>query len=374
MSPPRVLFLTTSLPSPDDPVAGIFVLEHARAARKAGADIAILHLDRRRGVRTVRVRREDGEFPLWRATYPYRPTGLSIAAHAAAGIAGYRAARRDGFDPELLHAHFFLSALPAALLPRPFVASEHWSIFLPEDPAVLTPPLRLGARVALSRARVVLPVSQKLADEMHAVGIGTPFQVVPNAVDTSLFRPGPGGNGARLATVGVRAEKGVDVLLRAVATVRARRPDVTLDVIGDGPLRADYQRLAAELGFGGAVTFHGFLDKARIAAILGDSDLFVLASRFENNPCALVEAQAAGLPAVASSVGGVAEILQAGGALVPPSDEQALADAVMDVLGRLETFDREAIARSAEERYSMERVGRALVDVYERALYDGGAG
>src|SRR5581483_10447815 len=108
MTRPKVLFLTTSFPTAEAPADGVFVLEHARAAA-AHAEVAVLHLDRRHGARGISVRRDDGggEFPVWRAAYPYRPTALSAMAHVAAGFAGFRAVRRSGFDPDLLHAHFF---------------------------------------------------------------------------------------------------------------------------------------------------------------------------------------------------------------------------------------------------------------------------
>lgn len=364
----RTLFVTTSYPADDAPAKGVFVLEHARAVSPY-AEVAVLHLDRRHDARGISVCRDDGEFPTWRVRYPYRPTALSIAAHVAAGLAGYRAVRRDGFDPDLVHAHFFLSALPAALLPKPLVETEQWTVFLPEDPAVLTPALRLGARVALARARVVLPVSQSLADAMRAAGVKGPFRVIPNAVDTSLFHPGAGGGGARLVTVGMlQYQKGIDDLLRAFAEVRAARPEATLDIVGDGPDRASYERLAGELELGRSVTFHGLLPKPAIGELLARSDLFVLASRFDNNPCVLVEAQAAGLPIVSTRVGGIPEIVGEHGLLVERDDPAAFAAAIESALDGLAGFDRRAIAERANGRYSYTEVGRALADAYAWAL------
>lgn len=368
MSRPRVLFLTTSFPSDESPAAGIFVLEHARAAAHH-AEVAVLHLDRRHDADRISARRDgSAEFPTWRVQYPYRPTVLSGIAHVVAGLVGYRAVRRAGFDPDLLHAHFFLSALPAALIPKPLVATEQWTIFLPEDPGVLTPTLRIGARAALRRARMVMPVSESLAAAMRDAGIHGPFRVIPNAVDTSLFRPGPGGGGARLVTVGLLGpQKGVDVLLRAVARVRERRQDIRLDVIGDGPGRADYENLSAQLRVDDIVDFRGLLPKDEIAKVLAQSDLFVLASRFDNNPCVLVEAQAAGLPIVSTRVGGIPEIVDGFGALAERDDPQSLAERIEGALEGLGAYDRLAIAARARERYSTTQVGRELAEVYSAA-------
>lgn len=361
----KVLFVTTSYPSVEAPATGVFVLEHARAAARH-ADIAVLHLDRRHDARGISVRREDGaEFPTWRARYPYRPTALSVAAHVAAGLAGYRAVRRSGFDPDLVHAHFFLAALPAALMRKPMVESEHWTAFLPEDPTRLGKPLTLAARLVLRRAKTVMPVSESLAAAMRAAGIRGRFLVVPNAVDTSLFHPGAGGGGERLVTVGLlQHQKGIDVLLHAFARVRQERPGATLDVVGDGPERLAYGQLATTLGLD--VTFHGFEPKPAIAELLARSDLFVLASRFDNNPCVLVEAQAAGLPIVASRVGGIPEIVEKNGLLAAPEEPAELAERILEALaGR---WDRTAIAARAAERYSTEHVAQTFADVYADAL------
>lgn len=366
---PRILFLTTAYPSDESPAAGVFVLEHARAAA-AHAEIAVVHLDRRHDSRGISIRRDTAsDFPTWRIRYPYRPTALSVAAHVTSGLVGYRVVRRTGFAPDLVHAHFFLSALPAALLPVPFVETEHWTVFLPEDPAVLTPALRTGARLSLNRARVVMPVSENLAQAMRTSGISAPMRVVPNAVDTTLFQPGAGGGGRRLVTVGLLGpQKGIDILLRAFARVRASRPDLSLDIVGDGPGRVRYEQLCGELGLADAVTFRGLVPKSEIASVFATSDLFVLASRFDNSPCVLVEAQAAGLPIVASRVGGIPEIVGDWGLLAERENVDSLASQILSATANLAGFDRAAIAAEARNRYSTARVGREIADVYETAL------
>jgi len=375
MSRPRVLFLTTSYPSDEAPATGAFVLEHARAAAMQ-ADVAVLHLDRRHDARAVSVHRDtDGELPTWRARYPYRPAALSMLGHICAGLAGYRAVRKAGFDPDLLHAHFFLSALPGALLSaatgKRLLETEQWTIFLPEDPNPLTLPLRIGARVSLHRARLIMPVSESLARAMQAAGIRGTFRVVPNAVDISLFKPGPTSDGCRLVTVGLlQYQKGVDMLLQAFAEVRTAHPEATLEVVGDGPERSAYEALSSELGLDGAVHFHGILPKTEIAAILGTAHVFVLASRFDNNPCVLVEAQAAGLPIVATRVGGIPEIVTGYGLLAERDDVGGLAARISEALVGLGAYDRNAIAAHARERYSLEQVGEQLADAY-RSVLDG---
>jgi glycosyltransferase involved in cell wall biosynthesis len=370
----NVLVVTTSYPTRESPAAGSFVREHARSVGDRYR-IAILHLERTPGLRGLRIEREDGELPLVRVRFPERPTALSYAALVAAGAVGFRAVRQSGFDPELLHAHFLTAAVPAALLGRvrrlPVVVSEHWSVFLPDDPMELSPLLRRAAHLAFESAAVVLPVSEALSRGIAAHGIRARTRVVPNAVDTELFAPparrGPGAP-VRLLTVALFYEaKGIDLLLEAVARLRVQREDFVLDVVGDGALRGEYEALAQRLGIDDVVTFHGLRTKPEIAEHMRDADLYVLPSRFDNNPVALLEALASGLPAVATAVGGVPELVTDPSLLTAP-DPAELARAIGGALDRLGTFDRAEIGRRAAERYGADAIGEALADVYDEVL------
>lgn len=366
----RVLFLTSGFPTPSAPAAGIYVREHARAAARH-ADVAVLHLDRSREHRGVpTIARIDGEpFPAWRVTYPWSPTPVSMALHFAAAAQGWRAVSRAGFRPDLVHSHFFLAGVPGDRLARrlrvPAVVTEHWSVFLPEDPMQLTPMLRRGAAYAFRNADVVLPVSEALQRGIEAEGLrARRFHVVPNVVDTALFTLGEGPRNGRLLAVGLLYEaKAYDVLLRAVSTL-----DVGLDIVGDGPLRDDLEALATSLGIGDRVTFHGLLPKPEVARLMREAELFVLASRYENNPCSLLEALASGLPVVATPVGGVPELVTpANGRLARADDLAAEIRATIETSG---SFDRAAISADARRRYGVEAIGDQLADVYASVLGD----
>jgi len=289
----------------------------------------------------------------------------------AGPLVAYRRLAASGFEPDVIHAHSFLSALPALALGRlygkPVAYTEHWTIFLPENPHSLTPAMERLARLALRRAEVVLPVSDDLRAALQALAPEGRYRVVPNAVFEDVFRPAdgrPGGAVPRLLTVGRldSGHKGVDTLIEALG--RLDRP-YRLDVVGEGAERPGYERLAHRVGVGDRIRFHDFEAQPKLASRMRSADLFVLASRYENNPCVLIEAMASGVPVVATEVGGVPEIVDAeSGLLAPPEDPAALAVRIDAALERLDAFDREAIARSAVERYGTQAVGRALGDVY----------
>jgi glycosyltransferase involved in cell wall biosynthesis len=142
-------------------------------------------------------------------------------------------------------------------------------------------------------------------------------------------KPRPGGHA--LIAGRLSAEKGIDVAIRAMAFTSDR---AHLDIAGDGPARPDLERLAAAEA-PGRVTFHGRLAKDRLFELLRASVAAVVPSTwFENQPMAVLEAFACGVPVIGTNLGGLPELIDDGvdGVLVPPSDDKALASAIDDAV------------------------------------------
>jgi sugar transferase (PEP-CTERM/EpsH1 system associated) len=195
-------------------------------------------------------------------------------------------------------------------------------------------------------------------------------QVICNGIDVPRFqdrsqrdevRRGLGvPEGAPLVgTTGRLTEiKRQDVLLRAFAEVRRDMPDAHLLLVGDGPLRGELEALAAQLGIAGVTHFAGY--QAEPERCLQAMDAFALSSRSEGMPQAVLEASVAGLPVVASRVGGLPELIDDGvtGLLFPCGDATALAAALRRVL-RDPALARglgEAARAKAEAKYSVRRM------------------
>jgi glycosyltransferase involved in cell wall biosynthesis len=171
--------------------------------------------------------------------------------------------------------------------------------------------------------------------------------VIPNAVepppaatpDARLRADIAGDDGTPLALTVARldAQKGIAHLVDAAAMV----PDVVFAIAGDGPDRAALESRAAQLGVSSRVRFLGH--RRDVPALLAVADLFVLPSLYEGFPLSVLEAMAAGVPVVATAVGGTDELVSSDtGTLVAPADPRALADGIRTVLA-----DREGAARRA---------------------------
>ncbi len=261
---------------------------------------------------------------------------------------------------ELIHAHLTYSAIWSAIASRltrvPAIASLHVSPAATrtlEDSARhrLTTDLRDRImRAILNRwARAVVMVSGALRDDYLAHGLESrKIRVVHNGIELDRFRRPRGEARARLerelaipngapivGTVAVlRPKKGIEVLLEAARNVRR----ATFVIIGDGPKREEWTALARTLGVSERVRWAGF--RTDVDSLLAGCDLFVHPSLGDAFPTVLLEAMAAGLPIVASRVGGIPEIVTEGvtGILVPPGDAVSLASAINDVLGNDDTM------------------------------------
>lgn len=164
--------------------------------------------------------------------------------------------------------------------------------------------------------------------------------------------------------------KGHDDLLHAARTVAGQRPDARFLIVGDGSYRPEAQRLVDELGLGEQVLLVGA--RRDVPRLLGGADLFVLPTLFEGMPNVLIEAMAAGLPAIMTPAGGVAELLLPGqtGWMVPFKDSETLGATLLDALSdpaRLDAFGAAARQR-AESCFDEPVVLAQLEALYEQVL------
>jgi glycosyltransferase involved in cell wall biosynthesis len=159
-------------------------------------------------------------------------------------------------------------------------------------------------------------------------------------------------------------EKDLACLLQAMALVMARDPSIRLEIAGDGPCREELVRLAQELGLGGTVRFLG--EVRDVPALLRRASVFILPSRSEGISLTLLEAMAAGVPVIATRVGGNPEVVVDGqtGLLVPAQSPNDLADALLRIRGNNE--DAQLLGRAGRRRVESHFDIRTMVAHYER--------
>ena len=305
MSPTRVLIMPKWYPWPERPVFGAFCREQARAAALRNDVRVLAFKPEPMSGRALFRRWDDPGEPVRTVRLAYRRPRVRAAAMATQLLgmsAVLRGMERTGWRPQLIHAHVFEAGFPAVLLARrlgcPVVVSEHFTAF---QRGLVRGVDRQLARFCFRNAELVCPVSDDLRRQLVALEPRGRYRVVPNVVDTALFRPAPNGARApgplRLLIVAALAEKKRHAdLLEAVARLRARGTEATLDVVGDGELAVPLRAHAQRLGLGETVRFRGALLPPAVAELMRRADMLVLPSRFENLPVVILEAMAAACP------------------------------------------------------------------------------
>ena len=358
--PLHVLTLTPFYPSELDDAAGCFVAEPLEALAKAGVVNTVFAVQPayRSGLRA----RECGWRTEW-LRYLSVPGGLGLPTAGAflfARIVG-RVRELQKLHPiDLIHAHAPLPCGHAALLLSvelglPYVVSVHGlDAFLTKQVSGRAGEWcrRISQRVYRSSRRVIC-VSERVREQvLEGAGTGCPTSVVYNGVDPELFPPGTESTDERpiiLSVGNLIPIKGHDLLIRAVASLAAEFPTLTLEIIGDGPERGRLQALAQQLHVDDRVRFLGRRSRQQVASAMQQCTLFALPSRYEGLGCVYLEAMASGKPVIGCRGQGIEEVVEHGtnGWLVGPDDVKELRDALSTLLSN--TALRRFVASQARQ-------------------------
>jgi glycosyltransferase involved in cell wall biosynthesis len=305
------------------------------------------------------------------------PGALSFVAFAAARLRSL--AKHNRYDA--YHYYFglptgLLSCIPGGHNAKPYVVSlrgsdvpgydgqlqRHHKLLLPITRRIWT------------RAHRVIANSQGLRELAHAAIPDVRIDVIPNGVAPSNASPARSQPGSRVRILAVGRlirRKGLDTLIRALG--ESGKEMLYLDIAGDGPERNSLGQLARNCGVGDRVCFHGFTDRESLDALYAQADIFALVSRAESCSMALLEAMSAGLPIVASRVGGNAELVQhdANGLLIEPDNVAQLRSALCQLAEQPQLRARFGAANRSvvEQRHGWRSVARCYEAVFQDALH-----
>jgi colanic acid/amylovoran biosynthesis glycosyltransferase len=285
---------------------------------------------------------------------------------------------------DVLHAHAGMVGdrfrFASALWQTPLVVSFHG-----QDYSVWPRKHGLGCyRHLFADATAVTANSENTQRRLEALGCPSEkIHKVYSAWDMDTFaavpHPRRPGEPIRVLTVARLVEKkGVEYAIQAVGLARRTHPHLRLDIVGDGPLRPQLEALIGQLGLGDAVTLHRARPSHEVAHLMAQAHIFTLPSVTaasgdeEGQGVALVEAQATGLPVVATLHGPFPEVILDGitGFLVPERDPAALADRLVHLADHPETADAMGAAgrKHVEEQFDERQLSRRVVAIYEWAI------
>jgi|YNPNPStandDraft_1061719.scaffolds.fasta_scaffold11795_1 glycosyltransferase involved in cell wall biosynthesis len=236
----------------------------------------------------------------------------------------------------------------------------------------------MQARVSRRLSRIITVSETSKKDISSAFRIPPErFRVVPNGIDTEVFRPLPDiqrePNRLIVTNSADMPLKGMRFLLEAVAALAARRP-VRLTVIGTPKKDGEIEKLVRDLNLGEIVTFTGRIEEREIPVYYARSTLAVVPSLYEGFGLPAAEAMACGIPVVSTTGGALPEVVGDAGELVPPGDSAALAGAIASLLDN--PARRLALGKAGYDRiqkfYTWRRAAEKVAEVYREALRDNG--
>ena len=339
----RLLIIT-----PDFPPArgGIQVSSHRLAVGMKGFDTRVVTLDgsdaeRFDAASGVAIRRV------------HAGRGRPVASAGLLNVGALREAR--SFQPHAVLSMHIVASPAAAVIGRALAARTVQVFHAKEIPAK-----RRLSVFAAARADAVIAVSSYTARLIAEAGASPAcLRLIPPGVDLPSEAQSAGAGRPTILTIARMDDryKGHDVMIGALARVRGRAPDVQWIVIGDGSLRAEFEARVRSQGLGDSVTFLGGVADEQRDQWLDRCDLLAMPSRLpggggagEGFGMVYLEAAAHGKPVVAGNVAGAVDAVADGesGLLVDPTDEVAVADAILTLLGDRGLAER--LGRAAAER------------------------
>ncbi len=278
----------------------------------------------------------------------------------------------DRLKPDILHAHYVSSYGVVGYLTRyrPLVISV-WGKDIYDAPE--NPVLGYLIKRSLAKADYVLSTSKTMAKRTREF-VKKEIAITPFGIDLTKFYPQE--RSLRKVFVigtarGLAPKYGIDYLVKAFAIVVREIPCAQLYIAGTGPQRSKLTNMASELGVAANVKFFGFINPDRMPEFISGLDVFVMPSISESESfgVAALEAQACGIPVIASEIGGLRETVvdSSTGYLVPPKDINAIAEKILIFFKKRDLLVNmgQAGVRFVKENYDWQENIKIIEKVYE---------
>ena len=288
----------------------------------------------------------------------------------------YRKLEKEWGRPDVVNLRSSLQGYEAVTLCRrhglPLFFMEHSSFVVTEGE---NSPARRRVAAVMEAARVNACVGSALMRVMKPFDPAT--RLIPDFVDERRFwvkeKSDPDAPFTFAAMGQLRPIKGHDTLIRAFARLKELTDQpVLLKIAGTGGLQSYLEGIIAETGVADACTLVGAVPRDRVVDFMNDCDCFVCSSRTEMLSCVLHECAACGRPAIGTMCGGPQDIItEESGMLVPVDDVEAMAQAMLTMLTKAQTYDRETIRRNIVARFGRDAVCDALIKACEDAAGEG---
>jgi glycosyltransferase involved in cell wall biosynthesis len=370
----KVLFIVDGYPD-NKRATNIFIKNQATALRSKGIEIGVMVVD----IRSVRRIRKFGfyksiidDIPVWHVSFPWGGffPGIAQRLYNYLGKKAYLKIQKVFGRPDILHSHFGGAGIIGAKIKKkygvPLVITEHGSKMLPHSKNN-----RHKKRVLNEAYRVcdkLIAVSSTLANNIKGFGI-EPVLVIPNIIPENYFvydnKTGVNKKKQFISVGNLLPNKRFDLVILAFKKLCNLKDDVTLSIVGDGPLKKDLSKMILKEKIENKVFLRGFVKNSELPELYRKSICFVLPSEYETFGVVYAEALASGIPVIATDCGGPADIVnKSNGLIIKTNSEVALFEAMYYMYDNHLNYDSETLIKDCYNRFGEESVINSIIGVY----------
>jgi glycosyltransferase involved in cell wall biosynthesis len=385
----KVLWLASWYPNELFPLNGDFVQRHAQAV-SLYHEVEVIHLcrDEKGGITRnfKQVQKQEGSFTEKIIYYYSAVTGIKPVDRFLSAlkyrklykqlVAGYISVNGK---PALVHVQVTMNAGLIALWMKKkfgikYLVTEHWSGLLPEaENSFYQQPLHFKTvwKKIIQQASAVSVVSDYLGKSIQQKIVSVPYTVIPNVVDTGLFKPSAKTGSSIIRFIHISRmdyQKNPEAIFKAFALVKKNNPGFILTIYSNEISKIN--QLSAEYKLEDNIECFAETAQAILVKAIQQSDALVLFSRYETFGCVVPEANACGLPVIVSDIPAMHELVKenVNGILAAGENAGSLAEKIKWFMANKNSFDPSAIAGEAAEKYNYSKVGKLFSDWYGQTL------
>jgi glycosyltransferase involved in cell wall biosynthesis len=383
----KVLIIPSWYPTEDNPISGIFFKEQAEALNEY-IDVAVLNLNR------MTLRNPKNIFIKKRKDLKYRNDLLTLnkdyidwfpkisflktKIYKHQLLKSYNRIIKEFGKPDIIHAHVSYPAGYGAMLLSeeleiPFIVTEHATFFS----EILMGRHKKFTKKVLDKAESYVAVSSPLKNKIIEAGRSN-CEVIPNFIDFEKFsksnEPEIMNNDDKFNLINVSLmteKKGIIFLLKSLKQLveNFNYKNIHLNLVGDGPKKNEYKKIAKKLNIMDFCTFYGMVENDKVANLMNKSKALVISSKKETFGVVGIEAMAAGLPVVATICGGPEDyVTSETGLLVERENVNDLSKGIKNLIDNYQSYDSEVIKKYIKDNFSKEAVTKEYIKLYQKII------
>lgn len=371
----HILFLPYWFPSKKNPKNGNFILRHAQAVATIHK-VSILYVERDEQLKNEFELTTDKEKNLFILKIYYKGSSYKLINYVKkcqAYIKGLRKIEKvDLLHIHVLHYYAILAYYFKMRKNINFVVTEHWSRWLTNDSSLTLKLYYLLMKLICSKASCLIPVTKDLKLNMKNKGIKGKFSIVPNVVNTEIFKPleKKKKKNEFLHISNLNNEyKNITGILNVTKRLADSGYRFTLQIGGDGDNTHIKEFIKNNKLEEYIFTFDS-LSEVEVSDKMKNADLLVMFSNTESQPCVINEAFSCGLPVISTNVGGISELFPENfGILIEKGNEDQLYEAMGKcITGKVEFAESDVMHQFSEKHFSIKSIAKKMDQIYMNVM------